>query len=96
MAIICRCKRKINGITKMFARKSKVITGIRRCGKSYLLRTLFKSYLLSEGVAVGQGLQIVERIIECDFLAVWIVRIRNFIRHLNLVYKEIVLVCTVV
>ena len=29
----------------------KVITGIRRCGKSYLLRNLFKSYLLSEGVA---------------------------------------------
>ena len=24
----------------------KVITGIRRCGKSYLLRTLFKKYLL--------------------------------------------------
>ena len=29
----------------------KVITGIRRCGKSYLLRNLFKSYLLGEGVA---------------------------------------------
>ena len=28
----------------------KVITGIRRCGKSYLLRTLFKSYLLNQGV----------------------------------------------
>lgn len=28
----------------------KVITGIRRCGKSYLLRTLFKNYLLSQGV----------------------------------------------
>ncbi len=28
----------------------KVITGIRRCGKSYLLFTLFKEYLLSEGV----------------------------------------------
>lgn len=28
----------------------KVITGIRRCGKSYLLDPLFKNYLLSEGV----------------------------------------------
>ena len=28
----------------------KVITGIRRCGKSYLLFKLFKSYLLEEGV----------------------------------------------
>ena len=29
----------------------KVITGMRRCGKSYLLFTLFKKHLLSEGVA---------------------------------------------
>ena len=29
----------------------KVITGIRRCGKSYLLRNIFKTYLLSEGVS---------------------------------------------
>lgn len=28
----------------------KVITGIRRCGKSYLLRTLFRNYLLGDGV----------------------------------------------
>ncbi len=27
----------------------KVITGIRRCGKSYLLNTLFKNYLLGQG-----------------------------------------------
>ncbi len=36
-------KRKGNGLIK-------VITGIRRCGKSYLLRTLFKNHLLEEGV----------------------------------------------
>lgn len=28
----------------------KVITGLRRCGKSYLLRTLFKNHLLNEGI----------------------------------------------
>lgn len=28
----------------------KVITGIRRCGKSYLLKVLFKDYLLSTGI----------------------------------------------
>ncbi len=28
----------------------KIVTGIRRCGKSYLLRTLFKKHLLESGV----------------------------------------------
>ncbi len=28
----------------------KVITGMRRCGKSYLLFTLFKNYLIKQGV----------------------------------------------
>jgi predicted AAA+ superfamily ATPase len=36
-------RKKNNGLIK-------IITGIRRCGKSYLLRTLFKNYLLNEGV----------------------------------------------
>ena len=30
--------------------KVKIITGIRRCGKSYLLNTLYKQKLLEEGV----------------------------------------------
>ena len=38
-------------ISFMWDGQVKVITGIRRCGKSYLLRNLFKSYLLGEGVA---------------------------------------------
>jgi predicted AAA+ superfamily ATPase len=32
----------------------KVITGIRRCGKSYLLKTLFRNYLLGSGVKEEQ------------------------------------------
>lgn len=37
-------------ISYMWDGQVKVITGIRRCGKSYLLRTLFKKYLQSKGV----------------------------------------------
>ena len=36
--------RRMNGFVK-------VITGIRRCGKSYLLDTLFRERLLAEGVS---------------------------------------------
>ena len=32
----------------------KIITGIRRCGKSYLLFNLYKDYLLSQGIKEGQ------------------------------------------
>ena len=32
----------------------KVITGIRRCGKSFLLRTLYKKHLLESGVSESQ------------------------------------------
>ena len=33
--------------------RPKIITGIRRCGKSYLLMNLFRGHLLSEGVPEG-------------------------------------------
>ena len=36
-------KRQNNGLIK-------IVTGIRRCGKSFLLRTIFKNYLLDSGV----------------------------------------------
>lgn len=39
-------KRKDNGLIK-------IVTGIRRCGKSYLLRTLFKKHLIENGVDEG-------------------------------------------
>ena len=41
-------------ISYMWDGQVKVITGIRRCGKSYLLRTLFRNYLLSTGVGEDQ------------------------------------------
>lgn len=37
-------------ISKQHNQLIKVITGIRRCGKSYLVFTLYKNYLLSQGV----------------------------------------------
>lgn len=38
-------------INKRWNGKVKIVTGIRRCGKSFLLFTLYKDYLLNEGVA---------------------------------------------
>lgn len=37
-------------VSKQWNGKVKIVTGIRRCGKSYLLFTLYKNYLLNEGV----------------------------------------------
>ena len=37
-------------VSKMHNGKVKIITGIRRCGKSYLLRHIFKDYLLENGI----------------------------------------------
>ena len=36
----------------------KIITGIRRCGKSYLLFNLYREYLLSKGVKENQIISI--------------------------------------
>jgi len=36
----------------------KIITGIRRCGKSYLLRKIFKRHLLNEGIAQDHIIEI--------------------------------------
>ena len=36
----------------------KIITGIRRCGKSFLLDPIFKEYLISEGVSENHIIKI--------------------------------------
>ncbi len=36
----------------------KIITGLRRCGKSYLLRTIFKNHLLANGIMPEQIVEI--------------------------------------
>ena len=43
--LIDRIDRIDNGLIK-------IITGIRRCGKSYLLNVIFKNYLLGEGIEI--------------------------------------------
>ena len=43
--------RKWNGMVK-------VITGIRRCGKSYLLFEIFKKHLLDNGVSTEQIIEV--------------------------------------
>lgn len=45
-------------ISKMHNGKVKIITGIRRCGKSYLLRYIFRDYLLKSGVKADHILEI--------------------------------------
>ncbi len=45
-------------IAKMNNGMIKVITGIRRCGKSYLLDPIFKNYLISEGVPADHIIKI--------------------------------------
>ena len=52
-----RIERKRNLQRLINSRKNgqiKIITGIRRCGKSYLLGVLYRDYLLQEGVTPEQ------------------------------------------
>lgn len=45
-------------LAKRWNGKVKIITGIRRCGKSFLLSTLYKNWLLNEGVAEDEFVEI--------------------------------------
>lgn len=45
-------------INRMHNGMIKVVTGIRRCGKSYLLFNIFKNYLLKQGVPVSHIIMI--------------------------------------
>lgn len=45
-------------IDRIDNRLIKIITGIRRCGKSYLLNTIFKNYLLNNGVDENHIIQL--------------------------------------
>lgn len=45
-------------LAKQWNGKVKIITGIRRCGKSYLLSTLYKNYLLEHGVEGNSFIEI--------------------------------------
>ena len=61
----CFCSLKVENVMQIIERKQfinellskrwngkvKIITGIRRCGKSFLLLTLYKNFLVEEGVA---------------------------------------------
>lgn len=46
----------------------KVVTGIRRCGKSYLLNTIFYNYLLNEGVDENHIIKVALDDSDYDFL----------------------------
>lgn len=45
-------------VEKSWNGKVKIITGIRRCGKSYLLSTLYKQHLLSQGVPADSFIEV--------------------------------------
>ena len=45
-------------INRMHNGMVKVVTGIRRCGKSYLLFNIFKKYLLNQGVPASHIIMI--------------------------------------
>ena len=46
-------------ISKKWNGMVKVVTGIRRCGKSYLLFEIFKKHLLDSGIEKGQIIEVI-------------------------------------
>ncbi len=45
-------------VSKSWNGRVKIITGLRRCGKSFLLNTLFRNHLLGSGVAEDEIISI--------------------------------------
>lgn len=55
-------------IAKKWNGMIKVVTGIRRCGKSHLLFNIFKNYLLDSGVKEDQIIEVILDSVECEGL----------------------------
>lgn len=55
-------------ISKMHNKMIKIITGIRRCGKSYLLNEIFFEYLISTGVNEDHIIRISLEDLENEYL----------------------------
>jgi hypothetical protein len=55
-------------ISKMHNKMIKIITGIRRCGKSYLLNEIFSDYLISSGVNEDHIIRISLEDLENEYL----------------------------
>ncbi len=54
-------------VSKSWNGRVKIITGLRRCGKSFLLNTLFRNHLLGSGVAEDEIISIdLEKKIRCQ------------------------------
>ena len=45
-------------LSKSWNGKVKIVTGIRRCGKSFLLRTLYKQTLMKKGVKASSFIEV--------------------------------------
>ncbi len=56
--IIYRSEYVNQSLAKLWNDKVKIVTGIRRSGKSFLLSTLFKNRLLEEGVSKDDFIEI--------------------------------------
>ena len=74
-------------LNKLIQRKEnnliKIITGIRRCGKSYLLDPLFKNYLLSTGIKEDHIIKMNKDFLNPDYLDSYI---RNQIKDEKMYY----------
>ena len=58
MAVLIKRERYLNQLIRLRNNgQVKIITGIRRCGKSFLLNRIFSSYLMTEGIGAANIIQ---------------------------------------